>query len=80
VSLRYTGDKLVNVPNVKRLLRYGGAPVVIYAATVIGIIATDLLKGILIGIALSFVKVIYARTHFGMRLDTIPMAGELTSI
>jgi len=70
--LVYTGYKLVNVQNIRRLLRYGGAPVVIYAATVIGIVATDLLKGILIGITLSFLKVIYARTHFGMRMDSHP--------
>ncbi|MEJ7605134.1 MAG: SulP family inorganic anion transporter [Bryobacteraceae bacterium] len=71
--LVYTGYKLVNVENVKRLLRYGGAPVVIYAATVIGIVTTDLLKGILFGLALSFVKVIYARTHFDVRMQ--PHAG-----
>jgi MFS superfamily sulfate permease-like transporter len=50
--LVYTGYKLVNVQNVKRLPRYGGAPVVIYAATVIGIVGMDLLKGILLGLAL----------------------------
>lgn len=67
--LVYTGYKLVNVQNVKRLLRYGGAPVVIYASTVIGIVATDLLKGILIGLALSVLNVIYARTHFSVRMQ-----------
>jgi MFS superfamily sulfate permease-like transporter len=66
--LVYTGWKLVNLENVKRLLRYGGAPVVIYAATLIGIVTTDLLKGILLGLALSICKVVYARTHFGMRI------------
>ncbi len=65
--LVYTGYKLVNVQNVKRLLRYGGAPVVIYAATVIGIVGMDLLRGILLGLALSVVKVIYARTHLSVR-------------
>lgn len=67
--LVYTGLKLVNVQHIMRLLRYGGAPVVIYAATVIGIVATDLLTGILIGLALSIVKVTYARTHFGIRVQ-----------
>jgi MFS superfamily sulfate permease-like transporter len=66
--LVYTGYKLVNVQNVKRLLRYGGAPVVIYAATVIGIVGMDLLRGILLGLALSVLKVIYARTHLNVRL------------
>jgi len=67
--LVFTGYKLVNVENVKRLLRYGGAPVVIYAATLIGIVTTDLLKGILLGLALSILKVVYARTHFDMRIE-----------
>jgi MFS superfamily sulfate permease-like transporter len=77
--LVYTGWKLVNIQNVKRLLGYGGAPVVIYAATVIGIVTTDLLKGILLGLALSILKVVYARTHFGMRV--VPSTnGERTDV
>jgi MFS superfamily sulfate permease-like transporter len=67
--LVYTGYKLVNVQNMKRLLRYGGAPIVIYAATVIGIVTTDMLKGILLGLTLSVLKVIYARTHFNVRVQ-----------
>ena len=67
--LVYTGYKLVNVQNIRRLLRYGGAPVIIYAATVLGIVATNLLTGILIGIGLSIIKVIYARTHFHIRTE-----------
>ena len=67
--LVFTGFKLVNVDNVRRLVRYGGAPVVIYAATVIGIVTTDLLKGILIGLSLSILKVVYARTHFRIRVE-----------
>jgi MFS superfamily sulfate permease-like transporter len=67
--LVYTGYKLVNVQNVRRLLRYGGAPSVIYAATVVGIVATNLLAGILTGIALSIIKIIYARTHFHIRTE-----------
>lgn len=74
--LVYTGFKLVNVQNVKRLLRYGGAPVVVYAATLAGIIATDLLKGILIGLALSILKVVYARTHLHMRITHQPGSGR----
>jgi MFS superfamily sulfate permease-like transporter len=68
--LVYTGYKLINVQNIRRLLRYGGAPVAIYAATLIGIVATDLLTGILIGLGLSVLKIIYARTHFHMRVQT----------
>jgi MFS superfamily sulfate permease-like transporter len=67
--LVYTGYKLVNVQNIRRLLRYGGAPVIIYAATVVGIVATNLLTGILTGIGLSIIKVMYARTHFHIRTE-----------
>jgi len=67
--LVFTGYKLVNVQNIRRLLRYGGAPIVIYGATLVGIVATDMLKGILLGLTLSILKVVYARTHFNMRVQ-----------
>jgi MFS superfamily sulfate permease-like transporter len=70
--LVYTGYKLVNVQNIKRLLRYGGAPVAIYAATLIGIVATDMLTGILIGLGLSVLQLVYARTHFHIRVESHP--------
>ena len=70
--LVYTGYKLINIQNIRRLLRYGGAPVAIYAATLVGIVATDLLTGILIGLGLSILKIIYARTHFQIRVQTNP--------
>ena len=47
--LVYTGYKLVNPANVKRLLHYGGVPVLIYTATVVMVVATDLLTGIITG-------------------------------
>lgn len=75
--LVFTGYKLVNVDNIKRLLRYGGAPVLIYAATLIGVVVTDLLTGILIGLALSILKVIYARTSFAIRIVSKPEIGRV---
>ncbi|MBI4909652.1 MAG: SulP family inorganic anion transporter [Acidobacteria bacterium] len=66
--LVYTGYKLVNPENVKRLLRYGGAPVFIYAATLVMIVATDLLTGILVGLACSLLKVVYGLTHMEVRV------------
>lgn len=77
--LVFTGYKLVNVQNMKRLLRYGGAPIVIYAATVIGIVTTDMLKGIMLGLTLSILQVIYARTHFNVRVQTHP-SGNRTDV
>ncbi|MEO8592424.1 MAG: SulP family inorganic anion transporter [Candidatus Solibacter sp.] len=67
--LVYTGYKLVNPANVRKLLQYGGAPVFIYAATVLTIVATDLLTGILVGIAFSIVKVLYGLTHLELTVS-----------
>jgi MFS superfamily sulfate permease-like transporter len=68
--LVYTGYKLVNPQNVKKLLHYGGVPVFIYAATLITIVLTDLLTGILTGLALSVVKVLYGLTHMQVRITS----------
>jgi len=66
--LVYTGYKLVNPQNVKKLLQYGGAPVLIYAATLVAIVATDLLTGILAGLAVSLVKVLHGLTHLEVKV------------
>jgi MFS superfamily sulfate permease-like transporter len=66
--LVYTGYKLVNPANIRRLVQYGAFPVVIYAATVVMIVATDLLTGILVGIGLSIVKILYGLTHMHVRV------------
>ena len=50
--LVYTGYKLVNVQNIRRLLQYGGMPVAIYAVTLTVIIVEDLLTGIIVGLLL----------------------------
>src|SRR5690606_24320908 len=57
--LVYTGYKLVNPRAVKHLLSYGKSEVFIYAATLTGIVVLDLLTGVLIGIVLSAVKLLY---------------------
>lgn len=67
--LVYTGFKLINIDNVKRLFHYGGFPVFVYAATVVMIVATDLLTGILTGLAISVLKLIYALTHLEIKVQ-----------
>jgi MFS superfamily sulfate permease-like transporter len=67
--LVYTGYKLVNPQNVRRLLRYGGVPVVIYAVTVVMIVATDLLTGIIAGLVLSLLKLIYALSRMEIEVN-----------
>jgi MFS superfamily sulfate permease-like transporter len=54
-----TGYKLVKVENIRKLQRYGRIPVFIYFATLGGILTADLLFGVLLGLVLSAVKLIY---------------------
>jgi MFS superfamily sulfate permease-like transporter len=61
--LVFTGYKLIDLKSVARLHAYGKWPVVIYAATLIGIVCTDLLTGVLTGIVLSIAKLVYHVTH-----------------
>jgi len=67
--LVYTGYKLVDVKNIRHLGQYGWMPVAIYAATVVTIVATDLLTGVLVGIGLSVLKLVYQVTHLDVRTE-----------
>ncbi len=54
-----TGVRLVSVDHVRHLLhRYGPLPAVVWAATLICVVATDLLTGVLVGIGLSLVELV----------------------
>lgn len=75
--LVYTGIKLMSVENIRRLRVYGWQPVAIYAATVIGIVVTDLLKGVILGLALSIFKMIYTMTHLNIRVETSGRKADL---
>lgn len=68
--LVYTGYKLADPKSVRRLSQFGLVPVLIYAATVITIVATDLLTGVLVGVGLSLVKLIYQATHLRIRVSS----------
>ncbi len=61
--LVYTGFKLIEWQHVKKLVPYGPFPLVIYGATVLMVVATDLLTGVLVGLGLSFLKLVYKATH-----------------
>jgi MFS superfamily sulfate permease-like transporter len=70
--LVYTGFKLVNIDNIRELAKYGRAPVAIYLATLIGIVTTDLLTGVLIGVACSVARLVYLLTHAEIELTRNP--------
>ncbi len=64
--LVYTGYKLLNPYGLKRLARYGKSAVVLYLITLIGIVTTDLLTGVLLGVAASLLRLVH--TISGLRI------------
>jgi MFS superfamily sulfate permease-like transporter len=53
----------VNVKAIKDLWKYGKGEVLIYAVTLATIVSTDLLTGVLVGIALAAAKLLYTVSH-----------------
>jgi MFS superfamily sulfate permease-like transporter len=54
-----TGWKLVSLRHVRHLLKsHGPLPAVIWAATLVMVVATDLLTGVLVGLALSLIEIV----------------------
>ena len=67
--LVYTGYKLINVKALAELRKFGWGEVAIYAATVGTIVFTDLLTGVLVGVAMSAAKLLYTFSHLKVKLD-----------
>jgi MFS superfamily sulfate permease-like transporter len=67
--LVYIGYKLVNFKAIGELRKYGWGEVAIYAATVGTIVCTDLLTGVLTGIGLSAIKLLYTFSHLVVKLE-----------
>lgn len=63
-----TGWKLANFQIVSELKKFGKSEVAIYAITVIGIVAVDLLTGVLVGIALCVAKLLYVFSRLDIRV------------
>jgi len=62
--LVYTGIKLMNFPkNLRDLKKYGYGEIAIYVVTVSTIVSVDLLSGVLAGIGLSALKLLYTFSH-----------------
>lgn len=78
--LVYTGFKLLSPKAVRDLKPYGRMEVGIYFATIIGIVATNLLVGVLIGLGLALLKLLYNFSHLEVRIHTEPQANETTVI
>lgn len=63
-----TGYKLIEVEHIRKLKHYGKAPLAIFFATFVGIVVTDLLTGVIIGIVLTAIKLIYKVSNLNINL------------
>lgn len=61
--LVYTGYKLAYPKIIPTLLKFGKGEVIIYAVTVVTIVTTNLLAGVLVGLGLSLIKLLHAFSH-----------------
>lgn len=70
--LVFTGYKLAYPKIVPTLMKFGRGEVFIYFATVATIVMTDLLKGVVLGLVLSLLKLLYAFSHLEIVKDDKP--------
>jgi MFS superfamily sulfate permease-like transporter len=76
--LVFTGYKLINVKAVKELAGQGRDEVAIYAATLGTVVATNLLTGVLVGVALAIAKLLYTTQNLDTHLAHDHENGKLT--
>jgi MFS superfamily sulfate permease-like transporter len=67
--LVYTGIKMVNLKQISSLAKYGRGTALIYLATTLSIVATDLLTGVVIGFALSLLHLALQSSRLEVGLD-----------
>lgn len=61
--LVYTGYKLVNIAQIRKIAEFGRQELAIYFVTLIGVVAIDLLTGVILGFALATLKLVYTFSH-----------------
>jgi MFS superfamily sulfate permease-like transporter len=76
--LVYTGYKLVNLLAITRIKAFGVGELIVYAATVVGVVAIDLLTGVLLGLALAALRLLVRLSKLdidvayrGKRIDVV---------
>ena len=67
--LVYTGCKLVNIKAMREIGKYGKGEVAVYIVTLAMIVVIDLLTGVVMGLGLAVVKLIYYFTHLTIRVE-----------
>ncbi len=75
--LVFTGFNLIKVKDMRHLASYGRIPLLIYVATLITIVTTDLLTGVIVGVTLSVLKLLYKTTHLQVYTEPYSTEGHI---
>lgn len=67
--LVYTGYKLVNVAQIRKIAEFGKQELAIYFVTLIGVVAIDLLTGVILGFAAATLKLVYTFSHLDIAVE-----------
>ncbi len=67
--LVYTGYKLVNVAQIRKIAEFGKQELAIYFATLVGVVTIDLLTGVILGFVLATAKLVYTFSHLEIRRE-----------
>ena len=66
--LVYTGYKLVNIAQIRKIAEFGRQELAIYFVTLIGVVAIDLLTGVILGFVLATLKLVYTFSHLSIKV------------
>lgn len=67
--LVYTGYKLVNLAQIQKIRQFGKMELAIYLTTLIGVVAVDLLTGVILGFLLATAKLVYVLSHMDIDVE-----------
>jgi MFS superfamily sulfate permease-like transporter len=73
--LVFTGYKLINLDHIRELRTYGRSEVLIYLGTLIAVVTTNLLTGVLVGLGLAVAKLVYSTHYLETHLEQDRQAG-----
>jgi MFS superfamily sulfate permease-like transporter len=75
--LVYTGYKLVNVAQIRKIAEFGWQELAIYFVTLVGVVTIDLLTGVIMGFVLATAKLVYTFTHLTIQREHDEAANRI---
>lgn len=66
--LVYTGYKLVNIAQIRKIAEFGKQELLIYFVTLVGVVTIDLLTGVVLGFVLATLKLVYTFSHLKIEM------------